>query len=263
MTTYALDLRTAYGYLRHELEVPDGEIDLAAFARLALPVGQKLVDLMEAVYLKAGRPASCKVGCAACCRQEIPISAPEALLLSAHAATLPGPERERIAAGFAAIRSHVQATGSGGKDLERGTATADVRAQGLAWFRQGLACPFLVDESCSAYAMRPVACRNHMVWSAAEQCSRPEDGGVKAMNVRFSLSTILALLAAEFMEREPTKFPLAALEDWVRLNPEYQERTFPAEKLAERFIELLGEFARRTIPIPASMRAPREADPKR
>lgn len=254
MTTYALDLRTAYGPLRHELEVPEADITLAAFTRLIVPVGQKLVGLMEGVYLKAGRPVSCKQGCAACCRQEIPISAPEALLLAEHAATLPPASQARIAAGFEAIRAHVRRTGSGGKDLERGTASSDVRAQGLEWFRQGLACPFLENESCSAYAARPFPCRNHLVWSAAENCARPEDGGVKAMNTRFSISTIMALLAAEFMEEDPIKFPLAALEDWVRLNPAYSERTFPAEKLAERFIELLGDFARRTIPVPASMR---------
>ena len=250
MGRYFVNLKTAYGMLHSALDVPTGDISLAQFTRAVLPVGQQLVDLMETAYMNAGRPASCAKGCAACCRQEIPISAPEALVLAEYAASMPDGDRMRVSAGFAAIREHVRATGTGGQDLPGGTAAADVRAQGLAWFKQGLACPFLKDEACTAYASRPFPCRNHIVYSPAAHCSDPGAGGVKAMNTRFSLSTIMALLAAEFMQAEPLKLPLAGLEDWLRLNPEYGERRFPSAELANRFLALLEDFCRRSFPAP-------------
>ncbi len=263
MGRYFVNLKTSYGMLHTALDIPSGDISLAAFARAVLPLGQGLVDLMESAYIRAGKPASCAKGCAACCRQEIPISAPEALMLAEYQAALPVPDRERVSSRFSAIREHVRATGAGGHDLEGGAASAEVRAQGLAWFKQAQACPFLENEVCTVYASRPFPCRNHMVISPASLCSDPGAGGVKAMNTRFSISTVLALVTAEFMQAEPLKLPLAGLEDWTRLNPDYSWRRFPSQELANRFLALLEDFCLRSMPVKKTPSAEAAAAEKR
>ncbi|MDB5104458.1 MAG: hypothetical protein JWP91_2147 [Fibrobacteres bacterium] len=254
MRTHPIDLPSAYGPLIGTLEVPVGEIGLASFMRAVMPVGQRLVDLMEAAYSRAGRPASCAKGCAACCRQEVPVSAPEALVLAEFAASMPAEQGRGVAARFSAIRERIRSGGAGESGPE-GTGS-DVRTRGLAWFRQGLDCPFLEDEACLAHAHRPLACRNHLAFSEARHCLEPETGRVRVMNPRFSLGTVMALLAAEFMGREPVKFPLAALEDWMLQNPEYGESRFPSEDLARRFIGMLGEFCQRSLPASSPVTAP-------
>lgn len=84
---------------------------------------------------RLGRNPACGPGCADCCRHPIPLTPPEAVGLK-------------------------------------------------LWLRQGLAppplvsandpwrCPFLQDEQCAAYAVRPFACRRYLVF--AEACARGE-----------------------------------------------------------------------------------------
>jgi Fe-S-cluster containining protein len=134
-------------------------------------------------------------------------------------------------------------------NLPEGTPAADVRAHGLSWFRQNLACPFLDNEICLVHADRPFPCRNHLALSEVRHCSEPESGKIRVMNPRFSLGTVMAILTSEFMAEEPLKLPLAALEDWVRLHPAYAERRFPAEALSVRFLALLEAFVLSSIPI--------------
>ncbi len=96
-------------------------------------------------------PPSCAAGCAACCRQPIPLTPPEIMGLCIYM-------REKMP-----------------------EATQKV----IAGHRNNLAglpdCPFLYENSCLAYPVRPMACRRFMV--RGERCSdgvdpastRPED----------------------------------------------------------------------------------------
>ena len=250
MRAYPIDFPTAYGRLRFALELPDGDIGLAAFGRAALPIGEALSELMSAAYARAGKPATCHKGCAACCRQEVPISVPEALALTEFTATLSADRLAGVKARYEAIRAHVRA------EAATGASSADARVRGLQWVKAYLPCPFLENETCGAREHRPIACRNHMAWSAPEHCSYPEDGAVKALNPRFSLGTVLALITAEFCGEDPLKFPMGALEDWTAQNPGYGERRFPAEALASRFLGLLEEFCLRSLPAPKAAPMP-------
>jgi Fe-S-cluster containining protein len=47
---------------------------------------------------------------------------------------------------------------------------------GLEYFHLGIPCPFLEDESCSIHVDRPLTCREYLVTSPAENCSRPAPG---------------------------------------------------------------------------------------
>ena len=54
------------------------------------------------------------------------------------------------------------------------TGTAEERTElAYEYFKHGIACPFLEDESCSIHPDRPMACREYLVSSPAENCRAP------------------------------------------------------------------------------------------
>ncbi|MDY3808551.1 hypothetical protein FYJ44_02150 [Desulfovibrio sp. PG-178-WT-4] len=110
-----------------------------------------LVDLSAAEALararQAGRIPACGEGCAVCCRQPIPLTPLEALLLIHFLRLRLGPgERAALARNLAA-------------------------AQTLPVVRR--ACPLLLDDHCAAYAVRPLACRRYLVLD--RPCAPGED----------------------------------------------------------------------------------------
>lgn len=91
-------------------------------------------------------PVACQAGCSLCCHNWISVTIPEALLIAEDLRTrsdTPLPEKIALAAGA-------------GMNLDR-----DQR------LRHRLACPLLVDQLCSIYAVRPLACRSFFSLSLA------------------------------------------------------------------------------------------------
>src|SRR3546814_4607207 len=87
----------------------------------------------------------------------------------------PPDEAERIRARFGEAVARLKAAGLHGRLEDRASLrTAEqTRALGLDYFRAGVACPFLVDESCGIYAVRPMKCREYLVTSPAANCADP------------------------------------------------------------------------------------------
>src|SRR3546814_10166414 len=130
---------------------------------------------------KAGRRISCRAGCGACCRQLVPIGAIEAAIVRDWVDGRPPDEAERIRARFGEAVARLKAAGLHGSLEDRASLrTAEqTRALGLEYFRAGVACPFLVDESFGLYAVRPIKCRENMVTYTADNCADPKQAGVR------------------------------------------------------------------------------------
>src|SRR3546814_4912333 len=128
---------------------------------------------------KAGRRISGRAGCGACCRQLVPIGAIEAAIVRDWVDGRPPDEAERIRARFGEAVARLKAAGLHGRLEDRASLrTAEqTRALGLDYFRAGVACPFLVDESCGIYAVRPMKCREYLVTSPAANCADPTPDG--------------------------------------------------------------------------------------
>ena len=136
-----------------------------------LPVFQELSDLFAnrgAERAEAeGRTVSCRAGCAACCRQLVPVSDTEARALAALVDAMPEPRRGQVRQRFEAAIATLAPTGVLDRTVRPGENHA---ALATDYFRLRVACPFLEAEACSIYADRPLACREYLVTSPPQAC---------------------------------------------------------------------------------------------
>jgi len=136
-----------------------------------------------------GREVSCRAGCGACCRQAVPVSPSEAVALARLVEALPEPKRGEVKARFAEAVRRLEAAGLGPLLRASGRPGGPTgRALGVAYFAAGIACPFLVEESCSIHADRPTACREYLVTSPAAECARPTEEAVHVVPIPVSVA---------------------------------------------------------------------------
>lgn len=191
--TAHVTLAGAEWQLRVKMTVPTGPVRLSEM----LPMVREFADAVVGSAAKGveaqGQKISCKVGCGACCRQLVPIAEVEARRLRELIEALPEPRRAAIRSRFSAARRRLEKAGL----LEKlhhpdGWSNGEGRSLGLRYFQQGIPCPFLEDESCFIYAERPMACREYLVTSPAENCARPTAETVDCVNLPLKAWTAVA-----------------------------------------------------------------------
>jgi Fe-S-cluster containining protein len=164
-----------------------------------LPQFQRLADSFVADAVKSveesGARISCRKGCGACCRQVVPISDMEAQRLRQIVRQMPQERRDRVMAKFQAARETLDQAGLLKKFLNpEDVRDEEVTAIGLKYFAQNIACPFLEEESCSIHPERPIACREYLVTSPAENCSNPRRGKIHCVPMPVKLSKAIRRL---------------------------------------------------------------------
>jgi Fe-S-cluster containining protein len=207
--------------LRTAMSVPTGPSRLDEL----LPLMQTFADAVVGSVCKEvearGEKISCKDGCGACCRQLVPIAEAEARRLHAVVEGVSEPRRSRVRARFAEARCRLDAAGLLDTLLcPAAWSEGDGRSIGLAYFRLGIPCPFLEEESCSIYADRPLGCREYLVTSPAGDCARPTSESVACVTLPFKVWTAVARFddvapAAPFIRWVPLILAL----DWAEAHP--------------------------------------------
>src|SRR5688572_2748512 len=139
---------------------------------VTLPVLRQAADrlLSEAARQQGVEPA-CRPGCAACCRQLVPLAAAEAADLRQRIAEMPEAPRARLKARFGRAvgeldRAHLRELMSDTRQIP----SEGLAELGLQYLAARIDCPFLEEERCLIYADRPMACRQHAVSSDAAEC---------------------------------------------------------------------------------------------
>ncbi len=154
-----------------ELTVPSAPTSVEALLPILRGLSSLFAERATGQRETEGRAISCRAGCGACCRQLVPLAPSEARALARLVDALPEPRRSVIRGRFDDGLARLEAAGLLGR---MGTRTAEERAAlGIAYFQQAIACPFLEDESCSIHPDRPMACREYLVTSPAENCRTP------------------------------------------------------------------------------------------
>lgn len=203
-----------------------------------LPVLNDLSDLFAsraaARVRAAGREVSCRKGCGACCRQLVPVSHAEAHALADLVDAMPGRRRKRMRERFATA----VATLSQSDLIERlpEVAKRPSLAFGLEYLAAGVACPFLVDESCSIHPHRPTACREYQVTSHPSHCAAPTTQTVETVPLEASPSAALGRANGS----EEGWLPLVLALDFATLNsPEARKESAP--ELLNKVLKLMFE----------------------
>ncbi len=236
-----MELTIFGGVLRANVPVPSGPITAGRMLTPLRAIAEAVIALAVRSEQREGRDVSCRAGCGACCRQLVPVSRVEARRLLALVESLPEPRRTRVRERFAAAARAIRAAGLADMLLHPTVEQAHMlRDAGLRYFRLGVPCPFLEDESCSIYEERPVICREYLVTSPAERCATLDD--VRGVPLPLKPSIAMARMGEE-PGREVVAFvPLALLYEW---EAEQADAAAPGDDPPRPGPDILNEFVER------------------
>ncbi len=234
------------GRLEASLPVPSGHVTLVQLLPALQTLTSNIVDAAVQVVNAEGYQVSCRAGCAACCRQLIPLSIFEAQSLAAWIRTLPSDQQQALEARFHAALLTLRDRGLLSR-LDPALWNEDTaRTEQLVfdYLAAEVACPFLVNESCSIYPIRPLICREYLVTSPPERCAAPVPGQVVGIPMPVKTSSALFKLGEQVEKAPPGWIPLVFLFVWMRSDPH------PGDAISGPGPEILYEFVKRLATAP-------------
>ncbi|KAA0253321.1 YkgJ family cysteine cluster protein [Acidobacteria bacterium ACD] len=207
-----------------EISVPAGPVPRTAILPALGVLADSVAGAATHQAAARGETVSCRAGCGACCRQLVPIAPTEARALAALVEALPLERRDAVTRRFDEIRARLAAAGL----LEELSAPERVDEEGRrrmapAYFALKEPCPFLVEESCSIHAERPLSCREYLVTSPAEACGSAVPGSVKKLRLAGSVWAALARAEAPRGATRATWVPLSLALSWAASHPAEEE----------------------------------------
>jgi Fe-S-cluster containining protein len=221
--------------------VPAGQTNLTQILPVLQSLDDSLIAGVASQLAEAGQRISCKAGCGACCRQMVPVSIFEAEALAAWIRTLPEARRQELAGRFHQALLKLAAAGLIDRMVNEDwlSETASARQMNLDYFYQRVPCPFLENESCSIYPIRPLVCREFLVSSAPEHCADP--AALQTVLVRLPLyfSRVLNIIGAQLEQSIRCWIPLLFLFAWMKGD------AHPGDRIAGTGPEVLHEFLKR------------------
>jgi Fe-S-cluster containining protein len=238
--TLQIDLQTRFGRIKGNLAVPPGAVRLSELAWNAMAIDERLVGMAVASEAAQGRQVSCKKGCGACCRQAVPLSPAEAFMIADVVASFPPERKTETLKRFADAKERLQAGRFGDRSLDGTAKEEEILALGLDYFRLGIPCPFLVEESCSIHPNRPSACREYLVTSPASHCADPGANPVAAVPTAGSLTQALSKLSALALGGEPRVIPMTLALEWAMANREAGRERYDAAQLLAALVGFMG-----------------------
>ena len=215
-----------------------------------LPIFQQMtnsfVGMAENAVENAGGKISCQKGCGACCRQAIPLAEIEAYRIAEMVEAMPEPRRAEIKNRFEKAWHHFSKIGWFERlDNCAGMTHEEREKVVLEYFHEGIACPFLENESCSIHPERPLACREYLVTSPAVNCSKLTAEGIRMVELPVKPSdTIRKITNSRNLNQSVNFVPLVLALEWAKINAD----EFP-EKTGEQWMaEFFTKLTRSEIP---------------
>jgi Fe-S-cluster containining protein len=204
-----------------EILVPQGPARLRELLPVLEGLTDTVVELATRQVEREGKSITCKKGCGACCRQLVPISAAEAHNLAELVGAMPQRRQAEVRHRFAEARERLEAAGLLGQlqNPDRSSGR-ELRPLGLSYFGLGIACPFLEEESCSIHRERPLACREYLVTSPAENCARPTAESVHCVPMPAKVSSVAQKLEKPRPGYAAGWLPLILALDWANTHAE-------------------------------------------
>jgi Fe-S-cluster containining protein len=237
--TGSVDLSIGDNVLHLEMSVPKAPVPPARLLPLFRSLAEKIIDLGVKSIEADGETISCKKGCGACCRQLVPISQIEARYLNELVNEMAEPRRTEIKERFAQARERLVSTGLLEKLLHpENFSNEELQALGLDYFHRGIACPFLEEESCSIHLERPIACREYLVTSPAENCANPTAETVRMVKIAGKVSNAVSRINEDPSARFIKWVPLIVALEWAETHKEEEPMRPATEIIQELFSKL-------------------------
>lgn len=147
---------------------------------------------------------SCQKGCSYCCRYPVMSTEPEAIVIEQHLRFVPQTMLSRIKQKWTDWQQRIQKEGLGKVDM------LDYEAYSNEYFIRGIECPFLLDDECSIYQVRPLICRSYFTTESPETCKTSKtDEQFKAFWIR-KRQELDGLYARIFPKEKIPPVPLVA-----------------------------------------------------
>jgi Fe-S-cluster containining protein len=228
--------------LKLNLIVPVDEVPPESMLPVLHQLSNRIVGgLEEKVDKREGMEISCKKGCGACCRQHVPISPPEARLLSEMIEDMPEERRIQLKKRFKQAALRLQDSGLLRAAMYYNNLTEDeTRAMVKDYFELGIACPFLEEESCSIHANRPLICREYLVISSPEYCASLEEEKIQTIDMPVSISECFGEMDGVRPKEGNQYLPLIMALEWVERFPDEAEFR-PGPEWVQDFFAALSE----------------------
>lgn len=222
--SFTLDLPE--GILRFEIPDLPGARRVTDITRIIVPFSDAVVELGTGIAKQFDKEVLCKAGCGACCRQMVPLSPPEAVIVAETVENLPMDRKGSVIDAF--NRAQEKLTNAGLltrlHDLYNRKAPHDETLSLMKeYFEMGIPCPFLTDQSCGIHPVRPSRCREYSVLSDPTFCADPFAGQVKRLPITVRLSEALSFAWASLTKTRPVIIPLIDAPFWVEANPQARD----------------------------------------
>jgi len=237
-------LAVGAGRLDASVDVPAGDVTLTQILPVIQNLTSNLVGSAVEQVNREGYQISCKAGCGACCRQLVPLSIFEAEWMAEWIRSLPTEQQAALEARFHAALIQLRERGM----LERITSAKleqdEVEKQQLSadYLKAWVACPFLVNESCSIHPIRPLICREYLVTSPAEYCKAPGELPVVGVPMPVRPSKALFYMGAELENNPYGWIPLVFLFAWMKSGAKPGDSIAgPGPEVLFRFVEELAK----------------------
>ncbi len=219
--------------LEMQLTVPAKPVKPQRMLPIFQQMSNSFVEMGVNAVKSSGKKISCQEGCAACCYQAIPLAEIEAYRIAEIVENLPELRRTEIKNRFDAASRHFHEIGWFERLDQCALMPKEARQKVvMEYFYENVSCPFLEDGACSIYEDRPLACREYLVTSAAENCSAPTpetvemvDFQVKAAatlrhigdsrNLNAIVNFLPLILALKWTETHADEFPEKTGERWM------------------------------------------------
>jgi Fe-S-cluster containining protein len=244
---FEVALNTPAGRLTTAIDVPTGLIPITAIVPVTRRLGDEAAQLEVQRAIEAGQTISCRMGCAACCRMLVPLSAPEAFALRAYVEQLPADRQTHLLSRLSDRKDSLKRAGLWDRLNDVAEANRSVPDEELdpinqSYYALRIPCPYLEDEMCSIYESRPSACRELLVTSPAELCQDLEQNPVTPLPVSMRISSILGLVWGTLTSSPPRLIPLPMALEWAERHEEESRRTWSGSSLLDQVLDNMWRF---------------------
>jgi Fe-S-cluster containining protein len=197
-----------------------------------LPAARELTGQAVAMAVEhernQGRSISCASGCSACCYHLVAVSPTEAQDISDYVAELPVDQQVAVRTRFDQALQHFESIGMLDAHVRKGERAfrstvgrnnaERVGTLSYRYFQEQIPCPFLEDNTCTAYERRPMVCREHHVTSPAGNCSNRNGAGVQPVVPPIDMAPVLARAGNRMLGMKSFTIPLILALEWSEHN---------------------------------------------